>query len=138
MHEINFSINHNGKLFAETFSDLRALDDEKYFIGNELTAILKNKVLGIVKVVAIRSTEYIQIRDVLAFINCGFPAAYQAALLSRFYNKNVPLPPRFKLQHIVFQYVSRNMEVQNVLITEWWNDIKLKEQELQNTKMFMK
>jgi hypothetical protein len=120
MLQLDFSSNWNGKLFNDTFSDIRLHNPDINFLGNEMEVMEKSIYHGIVKIVAVRSFPYYKINDVLAFINVGKPAAYQAEILKRCYAKNQAIQPDMQLDHIVFTYTKRNIETQSQLLTEWW------------------
>lgn len=66
---------------------------------------------------ATRTFEYKQIRDVLAFLDCGKPSYYLAAVLKKFYGE---LQPDDKLDHIVLKYTSRNIAVQYDMLKDFW------------------
>ena len=121
MNRIEFSHNWNGKLFLDTFGTVRMSNGEKYFVGNEMEAYLKNLYLGIVKVAAVRTFQFRQTRDVLAFLDTGKPAHYMASILNRMYGNLSPDQP---LDHVVLTYVKRDIETQTSLITEWWQSKK--------------
>src|SRR6478752_6036551 len=102
MQQIKFSSNPHGKLFPNYFGDVRLLDDEKYMIGNSLEVLLNNKNLGIAKVVATRPFKFGQLTDTFSFANCGKHAAYQAALLERYYKNDLQITHETKFLQIVF------------------------------------
>lgn len=128
MQTLECSKNHNGKLFMDHFPDVRLNNPEKFFVGNELEVILDGESMGTVKVVAVKSFEFSQLGDVLAFLNIGKPKQYYAAVLKSFYGD---LAPHQLLQHIVFAWKSRNLETQGKAIMNWWTDIYRDEAHIQ-------
>ncbi len=120
MQIISFSTNPNGKLFNDHFGDIRIADIEKYYCGNVLELRLKNQVMGIVQVVAVREFKFHNISDILSYLNIGKPAAYQADLLKRYYLHQENLTSDSKLVHIAFHYTYRNINVHANLLQEWW------------------
>ncbi len=121
MEALNFSINHNGKLFLEFFSAVRLHNPAKYAVGKILECNLQSQKLGLVEVVAIRSFEYRNISDVLSYLDTGKPAYQMGNLLKKFYPKHTHAHAKF--DHIVLHYVERNMPVLQVLLEEWYRDI---------------
>jgi hypothetical protein len=122
MQIITFTTNPNGKLFNDNFSDIRLADGEKYFPGNSLEVKLKNHALGIVQIMACREFKYNQITDVLAYLNIGKPAAYQADLLRRYYANVETLTNDSRLVHIVFKYTWQNISAHQTLLQDWWQN----------------
>ena len=123
MNQLNFSSNPHGKLFLEFFQDCRLQDEEKYLIGNVFEIVLRGKLLGVAKIVALRPFVYGKIADTFSFMNCSKHAAYQAAVLNKFYQHECVLQPDTRLVQIVFQYTERNIEVQQGLLQEWWKKV---------------
>ena len=123
---ITFTQNPNGKLFADTFSDVRLHNPEKFFTGARLEVYYNGLHMGMVQVVAIRYLVYRQISDTLAFLTWGKPAAYLAAMLRKFYENETLITPETKFDHVVFQYTSRNIEAHAHQLTEWWRIIERK------------
>ena len=121
--QINFNQNYNGKLFLDNFGELIPKSDVHYN-GAEFQAWHKSIFLGVIKIEAVRSFPFGQITDVIAFINCGQPAHFQAAVLKKLYAQETLFPDSL-LDHIVFSYVSRNIEAQGNLLDDWWRVKKL-------------
>lgn len=120
MNRINFTSNPNGKLFADIFSDVRLHDPERFFPAAKMDVYLKGMQMGTVQVVSFRSIEFRQITDILAYLVCGKPAAYLAALLRSYYENQITFTRHTQLDHIVFQWTSRNEEAHAHHLTEWW------------------
>jgi len=114
---VNYTNNFNGKLFCDVWGDVRLHDEEKFFPSNIIEVHYKNKTIGTAQVMAVRTFEFKQIRDALAFLDCGKPSYYLASLLQKFYG---PLQPQDKLDHIVLKYTNRNIELQEQMIKDWW------------------
>ncbi len=126
LKQIKFTSNPHGKLFLNFFQDARLIDTGKYFIGNRLEVLLNKNVLGIVEVVAVRPFKYGNINDTFSYLNCGRHAAYQAALLEKYYVHELDggkMKYETCLQQIVFQYKQRNMELFESLMKDWWQGI---------------
>ena len=125
MQTVNFSDNHHGKLFPDFFQDLRLPDEEKYMPGNVHEIQLKGNVLGTAKVMAIRPCRYCNISDTFSFMNLGRHAAYQASMLERFYVHRVTkFDADTRLVQVVWRWETRNHELFDFLLTEWWNKTK--------------
>lgn len=120
MLQLTFSQNWNGKLFNDCFGDIRLHDPQLYIVGHQVEVIEKSMYHGIAEIVAVRNFKYRQIRDVLAFLNVGKPAHYQAELIKRFSGFN--LNEETLLDHIVLRYVERQKETQSNLMQLWWNN----------------
>lgn len=127
MHQTNFSANPNGKLFLDHFGDARMYEPEKYYVGNVIEILYKGKSLGFGKVVAVSDFKFKQIKDTFSFINCAKHAAYQADLMNRFYNHGSMLSAETTLQHVVFEWTERNMEMHREMLKSWW-DTKVEQQ----------
>ena len=123
MLTIDFSTNPNGKLFADLFSDIR-MKSLAFEPGTECEIMYRSIFMGYAKIEETRSFPFARISDVAALLNCGKRAAYQAAMLNKFYNKGEMLAPETILQHIVFSWISRS-RAQEEMIKEWWNEKKL-------------
>lgn len=123
MHQIKFTSNPHGKLFLNFFMDVRLFDEEKYMVGNVLEVVLNSKVLGTAKVVAVKPFKFININDTFSFMNCGKHAAYQSALLERYYIHEAKMQPNTRLMQVVFHWEERSMELFESLIKEWWQKI---------------
>jgi hypothetical protein len=120
MGSINFSQQWGGKIFMDTFGTVRPHDPERFYEGKVLDVLYKKQEMGKAEIVAIRTFEFKQIRDVLSFLDTGRPAHYLAGLLQRFYGNS--LQPDSKLDHIVLRYTCRNITNQGILITQWWDE----------------
>lgn len=119
---INFSHNWNGKLFLDFFGTVRLHCAEKYYVGNEMELEFKNHSMGTVRVAAVRKFRFENINDVLSHLDVGKPAAYLSNLMRRFYEKQVTITPDLEFDHIIFQYIKRNIPVQTELIKHWWDE----------------
>ncbi|HYC27731.1 MAG TPA: hypothetical protein VEB42_02930 [Chitinophagaceae bacterium] len=117
---ISFSNNPNGKLFSDTFSDVRLADAERFYAGSKLDVYLKGMQMGTVQVVAIRPILYKQITDVLSYLVCGKPAAYLAAMIRNWYEPQDDITGETRLAHLVLQWTSRNVEAHALQLQEWW------------------
>lgn len=120
MLQIDFHQNQNGKLFLDNFGEIFPKSDT-HVIGNDYQAWHKSLFLGTIKIEALRSFYFRQVTDVVSFLNCGRPAHFQAALLKKLYSEQVLFPDSM-LDHVVFSYVSRNLEAQSSLMEEWWRE----------------
>jgi hypothetical protein len=119
MQSINYSSNFNGKLFSDCWGDVRLHNEDKFVAANSIQVLYKGKEIGLAQIVAVRSFEFRQIRDVLSFLDCGKPSYYLASVLQKFYG---PLQPTDLLDHVVLKYTHRNIELQQALLREWWNE----------------
>ena len=124
MQQITFTSNPHAKLLLQFFMDVRLLDEEKYMTGNVLEVILKGKVIGSAKVVAVKQFKYSRINEVFSLMNCGKHPAYQASLLQRYYQHELTMQSDTQLMQIVFEWQTRNIELQRELVTDWWNKIE--------------
>jgi hypothetical protein len=122
MNQIHFSHNWNGRLFLDHFSDVRIPDDDRFVVGNQLEVVLNRKVIGVVKIVAVREFRFKQITDVLSYLICGRNAAYLAEIIRRFYAQDHKLHAETVLVHLVFHYTSRDIPNQSTLLQEWWRE----------------
>lgn len=123
MQQVNFSSNPNGKLFPSFFMDVRLHDDERFVIGNVHEIMLNRKLLGVAKVVAVKTFKYSYINDVFSFMNCGKHAAYQTAMVKKFYQHELNFEADTRLMQIVWHWELREMELFETLLKEWWQKI---------------
>lgn len=122
---LNYKTNPNGKLFCDTYSDLRLHDPEKFYRGAIIQVYYQNMQMGTVQVMAVRTITFKQITDVLSYLVCGKPAAYLAAQLRSYYeNTDTELTADTKFDHVVLQYTSRNLESHAYQLQEWWNQTR--------------
>lgn len=117
MLQLKFSTNPNGKLFSDIFGDIRLADYEKFQAGNIIEIKLKKDVIGKVKVIGAKDFSFVRLTDTIAHMNCGREASYQARMLKSFYEG---IGDDSQLMHIVFKWVTRNMELQEALMADWW------------------
>ena len=134
MQQITFTSNPHAKLLLQFFMDVRLLDDEKYMPGNVLEVVLKGKVMGTAKVVAAKPFRYCRINETLSFMNCGKHPAYQASLLQRYYVNQVTMQPDTQLVQVVFEWQTRNIELQRELVQDWWQKIEEAQPDYLNQK----
>ena len=120
MKYLDFSDNYNGKLFLDVFGTIRIHNPAKYHTNAMLTIRLHEKELGTARVLAVRTFEYGNIRDVLSYLDTGKPAHYLAELLRRFYAPHGKLEANTQLDHIILQYETRQFENQSAELKKWW------------------
>jgi hypothetical protein len=135
MNKIEFAVNWNGKLFLDNFGTIR-LYPGKYMFGELLEVYLKNSCLGIAEVVAIKTFTFGNIHDNLAFITIGKNADYLKSFIRNLYSKKTTITPTTKFDHIIFQYRSRNIEVFEPLLKDWWQSQIYKQPLFQNKPFF--
>lgn len=116
---LDFTQNWNGKLFNDHFNELTIYSGE-YRPGTKMEVMLNSANLGVVKIEAVRNFSLSALGDLLSYLNIGKPLHYQAELLNRLHGKGKVLLPDTMLTHMVCGWEWRNMENQNLLITEWW------------------
>jgi hypothetical protein len=122
--QITFTDNPNGKLLLPVWQDCRLRDDAKYYAGASLIPVLKGNELGIVQVVAVRLFSYTKITDTFSFMNCGKHAAYQAALLQRYYQHQVKnWNSDLQLVQLVCKYTSMNMNYMETLYKDFYEKL---------------
>jgi hypothetical protein len=97
------------------------MDPEKYVPGNVIEIFYRRQSIGIAVVKAAPEFEYRQLRDSFCFMNCGKHAAYQAAVLQKFYDNK--LVGETKLQHVVFEWQQRNMEAHREMFKDYWGTL---------------
>lgn len=119
MHQLKFSSNANGKLFADVFGDIRLSDYEKFMINNSIEVWVGNDCWGIAEVVGYKDFMFKNIKDSIAIMNCGKGAAYQAILLKKFYGD---LAPDASIMHIVFKWTIRYTEIQEPRLKDFWQN----------------
>lgn len=113
--------NYNGKLFLDHFGTVVPCDSERFFVGNTLSCTHKGKQVGTVRVEAVRRFKFKHISDALAYLECGNPAHYLAELLKRAaLFENTTIQPDSLIDHVVFSYTERDLEVHYDLLKEWW------------------
>lgn len=125
MQNVSFSHNYNGKLFTDCFGSVQLEDNEMFFAGNLLRGLYANTEIGVLKVQAVRKFRFKHISDVLAYIECGKPAHYLAAMI----RQNAAaggyiINPETRIDHVVFCYESRNIANHSLLLQEWWHEKK--------------
>lgn len=123
MLQLDFTTNPNGKLFNDIFGDIR-LYSHAFAEGTECEVYYKEQRLGTAVIETMRTFPFSRISDVVAYLNCGHPAPYQAALLNRYYNGGKMLAADAVLSHMVLRYTSRNMETQNILMKHYWEELQ--------------
>ena len=112
-----------GIVLSDIFSTVQPFDPDRFKPGTILNAALKNKDLGVVEVVSVRSFFYKDIRDSLAYLVVGKPAAYLAQILTNKYAEpNKKLDELKMFYHIVLKYKSRNLEVHQSIWEDFWNE----------------
>ncbi len=125
MLQIDFTQNWNGKLFLDTFGDIRIHNPVIHYVGSEVEVTLKGIAIGIVRIVAVKTFPANLITEVAAWINIGHPAAYQAELLRRFYSSSDRYKPDMMLDYMALSYTFRNIENQTSLLEDWWKSKSL-------------
>lgn len=119
MIKTEFTANWNGKLFNDNFGTVRMHNPGKYSIGDEHEIFLKSASMGIASIVSVRIIRYDQLNDALAYLDCGKPLQYLAGLLKKFYPD---IKPETQLDHIIYKWKKRNVDVQGELILHWWTE----------------
>lgn len=125
MYRTNFQKNWNNKLFQDNFGTVRLPDAERYFIGSEHEIYLNDVKLGEAKIYAIRNFKFADIRDALAYLDAGMPAAKLAAMLKTMYSKKLEsgLQNDTILTHLIFHWKRREMKAFEQLAANWWQEI---------------
>lgn len=117
--QIEFSRNDNCKLFLEFFSCIRPHDAELFTPGNQVEVMLKGESLGIAEVVVVKSFRFIDLNDMVSYLDNGRPVQYMAAAIKKQYAaENSTM-----LDHVVLHYTQRNLETQGKLLMDWWTDV---------------
>jgi hypothetical protein len=117
---LQFSSITHGKLFPDFFPDVRLHNPEKFHKGHELEILLKGNSMGFAKVVSVRVFQFNQLGELLSFLNIGKPQQYYAATLKKYYGE---MEPNQLLDHVLFQWTRRNVEMQAREIMNWWTAI---------------
>lgn len=117
MRSINFSINTNGKLFADTFGDVRPMYAIEFKVNEELEATYNEKYkLGIVKPLSIIRFPFMGMKDYLSLLDTGKPVNYYVKILKSIYD----IEDSTVMARVVYGYVMRDIETQTDLMNAWW------------------
>jgi len=120
MLQFDFTSNPNGKLFNDIFGDIR-LRSNSFQAGTECEISYHGQFMGYAKIEVVRSFPFSKLNDAASYLNCGKPTPYQASLLTRYYNGGKMISAETIFQIIIFRWIERKMEAQNILIQEWWD-----------------
>lgn len=120
MIQLDFSTNPNGKLFCDIFHEIR-INSQALATGVKCEIMHKGMFLGYAEILAVKNFQFSRLDDSDAYVNCGFPAPYQAALLNRYYNAGRLLPSDTIFSKLTLNYITRNMEATNILLKDYWN-----------------
>lgn len=104
---INFAENYNGKLLLDVFGTVRPYDIEKHVQGREFNILLKKVAIGTAKLVALRTFEFRNIRDVLSYLDIGQAPYVLAGQLKLFYPDTTFFGGEI-MAHLVFEYTYRD------------------------------
>lgn len=104
MKQLEMHFNYNQKLFNNCFSFVHEHDAEKFFLNNQFEILLEGKLLGVVKVEAVRTLAFKQITDVLSYIDTGRSVQTYAAILKQRFDD---MQADTLLDHVVVSYVTR-------------------------------
>ena len=119
--QLKFSTNPNGKLFADTFVDIRLADYERYSKESRLQVLINKHELGVVEVIGFKDFRLEKLTHCLSMYNCGQGVKHQKMLLHKYYDtkeKEVTLDTM--IMAITFKWHYRNMEQHNQLMERWW------------------
>lgn len=117
--QIEFTRNDNCKLFLEYFSCIRPNDAALFAHGNQVEVMLKGESLGIAEVVAVKVFRFIDLNDIVSYLDNGRPVQYMAAAIKKQYGAE----NNTELAHVVLHYIQRNLETQGKLLMDWWTDV---------------
>lgn len=120
MQVLEFSRNDNCKLFLEFFSCVRMHDAEKFAVGKELDIVLRGESLGIAEVMTVKTFRFVELSDVVSYLDNGKPVQFLAASIKKIYPDTVE---NTQLDLVVLHYKTRNLEAQGNLLMAWWSDI---------------
>ena len=120
MHQLKYTENHNGKLFADCWGDIRVSDIGKFYAGNVVEVYLRKYYLGTAEVIGNKEFCLKRLTDTMTHLNSGKSTRQQVRLLSFYYQNAAPLTDDTIMMHIVLKWKTRNMEVQSNLMEDWW------------------
>jgi hypothetical protein len=119
MLQIDFSSNPNGKLLNDHFGEIR-LKSASLCSETECEILFKHQSIGFANITSIRNFPINRLSDAAAYLNCGKSAAYQVALLNRYYNGGKPMPPDTMLSHLILSWTKRDIPAQEELFKDFW------------------
>lgn len=122
MDQLNFDRHYGGKIFMDQFSTVRLHDPERFVVGFHKQINLKRVEMGVAKIVAVRTFFFRQIRDPLAYLDCGKNASQMAAMLQNIYGQAHRLDRDTKLDHVVLQYTSRHIQNMEAALADFWRE----------------
>lgn len=114
---INFKENYNGKLLLDVFGSVRPYDIEKHILSVEYTILLNKVAIGTAKLVAIRTFEFRNIRDVLSYLDIGDQPYVLAGKLKTWYPDTTFFGDEI-MAHLVFKFTSRDQKLTEALLIE--------------------
>lgn len=114
---INFKENYNGKLLLDVFGSVRPYDIEKHILSVEYSILLNKVAIGTAKLVAIRTFEFRNIRDVLSYLDIGDQPYVLAGKLKAWYPDTTFFGDEI-MAHLVFQFTSRDQKLTEALLIE--------------------
>lgn len=102
---LEFSSNHNNKLFCDSFTTIRRKSN-KYVIGNEYEAYIGKHHLGRVRLIHMSERQpNAQINEIMSRLDVGKPKTYLLTLLKNMYGNYILSE---YMLYLTFEYVSRN------------------------------
>ena len=119
--QINFTKNHNGKLFCDVFGDI-CIKDADYQEGVEYEILLNGQSLGTAYLYCIRNFPALRLTEAASQLNSGNSPAELRASLSRQKFGHMQMPDDVMLSHLIFRYNERNFQTQSTILKNWWAD----------------
>lgn len=117
MHTTTFSNNPVQKCTASLFADLRLYDRNKHCAGEVIDIHYKGQSIGTAKILSFVCFHHENINDTISLLSFNKPASIVKTMLSRFYS---PVTEKTVFVFLVMEWQTRNIELQEPLLQEWW------------------
>jgi hypothetical protein len=119
LHTI-FNKNWNNKLLCDCFGTIRV--DDTYELHQEREIRYRNDVIGVAKVVALRSFPYSQLTNIVCFVDAGHDLRYMQTVFQKMHG---PLDPHRLMRWVMFQWVTPDLNLwSNVYIDAWHKNVE--------------
>lgn len=106
IEQIDFSSNHNNKLFNEVFTTIRK-KSAKYQVGKEYEIYIGKHHLGRAEILYISERHLTQqTNEIMSLLDCGKSKSYLLQLMSNMYGKHIV---QEMMYYITIRYISRNV-----------------------------
>jgi len=117
METINFSTNWNNKLTNRAFTTIRIHNDRKYYVGGEYQITLKNKPLGVAKLIKKHTITVNKLTDCMSYLDTGYSVPETINIISKMY-------PNLDLSNALFDFCLLVFKSKKDVEKEQWEQSK--------------